>query len=228
MGCILLPAEDSDRLYGGQKPREKFQSYRDGGFPDSINHDKIRVLAGHIYKIICLIDEQRWEEANVALNEENVARSCGIRIDSPFKVAESIDGAVLYAQQRAMWVRGSAKITIPQVALGKRGTAESTWTYPEEIPQLAMRLFPIWLEEWIHAFQWLIAGPVSDETVAFEKSPCFKDGFNPNEVDIYVIYKDLNWNKDVLLETENRYEERIAFADHEKEGNSRQCCTKAG
>jgi len=211
-------------LYRGQNPREKFQSYRDNGSPDSTNHEKIQLLAGHIYKIICFIDEQKWNEANAALNKDMVAQSCGIHIDSPFKVLESVDDAISYAQRRAMFASGSLKMTLPQVALAKKGTPEHQWKYPEELPQLAIRLFPIWLEEWIHAFQNLIAGPICDEVIKFEKSNCFKTTWSANEVDIYAIYKDLDWDKDMLLETENRYDERIAFASHRKEGD--QDCKK--
>ena len=199
-------------LYVGQDSRQKFASYRDRGCPKNVNNDKIRILAGHIHKIICFIDSQNWDKANKALNDLDLAASCGIRIDSPFKICETTDEAITYSLRRAFWSRNKMKLLLPQVAIGHKGMPFSKWVYPEEMPQLAIRFFPIWLEEWIHAFQHFIAGPVSDETIAFKKSECFNTSWDVNEIDIYAIYKDLGWDKKLLKELKSRYDERIAFA----------------
>lgn len=194
-------------------PRQKFARYRDHGSPKNEFHEKIQILAGHIHRIIALVDERKWDDASAALFEQDIARQCGIRIDSPFKICQTVDDAVSFARRNAMWFKGKMKLTLPQVAIGIRGSESFDWGYPDEIPLLAERIIPIWLEEWIHAFQYFIAGPVSEKTIAFKESPEFQTSWDENEVDIFAIYKDLGWNEDMLKENEKFYDERIAFAE---------------
>ena len=219
MGCLVLTQSNLTV----QDPRQKFASYRDNGSPTNEFHDKIQVLAGHIHKIIVLIDECKWSDASDAIFEQGIAQKCGIRIDTPFRICQTADDAVSYTRKNAMWFRNKMKLRLPQVAIGARGSADLDWKYPEDQPVLAERILPIWLEEWIHAFQHFIAGPVSDKTIAFKESPDFLNSWDENEVDIFVIFKDLGWSEDMLLENEKMYDERIAFARQDNERERRWC-----
>jgi|EP01083_Nonionella_stella_P246546 hypothetical protein len=213
MGCTALFPKT--KLYAGQDSRQKFVSYRDHGLPKNVHDDQIQLLAGHISKIIRLIDDQKWDEANEALGRKEIAKSLGFRIDSPFLVCNNDIDAISFCRRKAMWMQHNKKMTLPQVVIASKGTPDSEWMYPEDMPQLAMRIFPIWLEEWIHVFQGLIAGPVCDETIAFRNSRYFENDWDVNEVDIYAIYRDLGWDQEMLHEMESRYDERIAFASHD-------------
>lgn len=218
MGSTIVPHQHKM----ARDPRDKFVCYRDNGLPKNQYHEIIQILAGHILKIIVLIDRQEWDDANEALNKHEIARQCGIRISSPFKVCDSVDSATTFVQNKAMWYPGKMRLALPQVAIGIKGMSDSEWKYPSELSLLAERIFPIWLEEWIHAFQYFIAGPVSEKTIAFEQSRYFQNTWDAKEVDIYAIYRDLGWNKNILQQTEQSYDERIAFAKMYKKETS--CC----
>lgn len=229
MGSKLSLSEQKEETKPRVDSRRKFVRYRDQGSTDNVNNEKIRILAGHILKIICCIEQKKWNEANDALNAKKVAQSCGFRIDTPMKVFDNIDDAITFARGRAMWYKSFKKIRLPQVAIGKKGTSEDEWKFPSEIPELATRIYPIWLEEWIHAFQYLIASPVCDQTIEFQKSPQFNKTWNINEVDVFAIYRDLGWCESMLNEMESRYDERIAFAKFSQKEHSKNqvvilCC----
>ncbi len=218
MGCSLaLPNEPT---VPKSDSRGKLVRYRDHGSPKSDNDEKIRKLAGHILKVICYIDQHKWDQANDALNAEKVAESCGFRIESQIKVFSDLDEAIGYTRGRAMWFKNQMKVRLPQVAIGEKGTSEDAWKFPFQIPELANRFYPIWLEEWIHAFQFFVARPICDKTVEFTKSPQFKDSWDIYEIDVFAIYRDLGWCEEMLNEMESRYDERIAFAHFSKKGDT--------
>ncbi len=194
-------------------PKRKLVNYRDYGMPENQNDDKIRLLAGHILEVISYIDQKEWDKAGKALLDDESARLCGLRIDSPFGVFRNIDDAVRFTRRKAMWFRTSKKLRLPQVAIVGNELDSDHWKYPTDVPSLANAIFPIWLEEWIHAFQFLISSPVCDESVLFQQSPQFKNSWSINEVDIFVIYRGLDWDNDMLREMKNIYSERVAFAD---------------
>jgi hypothetical protein len=219
MGCLVHFLNNQSV----QDPRQMFASYRDNGSPKNEFHERIQLLAGHIHRIIALIDDSRWNDASNAIFEQAVAQKCGLHIDSPFRICQNDDDAVSFARKNAMWYKHKMKLRLPQVAIGTKGSTDFDWEYPEDLPLLAQRILPIWLEEWIHVFQHFIAGPVSQKTVAFKESPGFLQSWDENEVDIFVIFKDLGWDEDMMLENEKCYDERIAFAKMDKTRKI-QCC----
>ena len=89
MGSKLSLSEQQEE---SSKPsvdsRQKFVRYRDQGLTDSVNDETIRLLAGHILKIIFYIDQKKWNEANNALNASKVAQSCGLDQAPPCAVAQ--------------------------------------------------------------------------------------------------------------------------------------------
>ncbi len=193
------------------EPKRKLVNYRDHGIPDNLCDKKIRLLAGHILHIISYIEQNEWIYADSALLDNEKAKLCGLRIDSPFKVCRDVDSAVAFARGKAMFFRNNSKIRLPQVAIGGNNFCTENWKYPSDIEKLAKKIFPIWLEEWIHAFQFLISGVVCDESILFQNSPQFKDTWDIDEVDVYAIYISLGWNVEILNGMESIYDERIAF-----------------
>ncbi len=216
--------------------RSKLVRYRDhglinnvNGFSEDADDDRVRMLAGHILKVICCIDQEKWKEANEALHADKVAETCGFRIDSPIKVFDNVQDAIVYARGKAMWYKALNKVRLPQAAIGKKGTPEDRWKFPYEIPELASRIYPIWLEEWIHVFQSLVAEPVCHKAVEFEKSPKFKKDWDINEVDVFAIFSEMGWSEEMLNEMEGCYDERIAFSDFNRNKTSQNqvvkfCC----
>lgn len=221
MGCMVL----SQTNCNVNDPRKKFASYRDHGSPKNVFHDKIQILAGHIHRIIELIDNSQWTDASDAIFENDIATKCGVHIDSPFRICPNVDDAVSFARKNAMWFKTKMMLRLPQVAIGAKGESNFDWEYPNEIPLLAERIVPIWLEEWIHVFQYFIAGPVSEKTIAFTKSPAFLNTWDENEVDIFVIYKGLGLDEKTLQENEKIYDERIAFAKVDNGERKKRLCS---
>lgn len=211
--CYRFDSNSTSSLQLEASPKRKLIAFRDRGMPKNQNDEQIRRLAGHILKIIQDIELQRWSDANISLLDGDTAKHCGLRIDSPFEVFRNIDDAVHFTRKKAMWFQRNKKIRLPQVAIGGRGSNSLDWKYPAEIPDLAEKIFPILLEEWIHALQFMISSPICDESILFEKSPQFKKSWNINEVDVFALYRNLGWSVEMLHEMEIIYDERVAFLD---------------
>ena len=211
--CYRFDSKSPTSLQLTASPKKNLIAFRDRGIPKNQNDDQIRRLAGHILKIIQDIELQRWNDAITSLLDGGTAKFCGFRIDSPFEVFRNIDDAVHFTRMKATWFQSNKKIRLPLVAIGGKGSNSLDWKYPAEISDLAEKIFPILLEEWIHAFQFMISSPICDESILFGKSPQFKKSWNINEVDVFALYRKLGWNVEMLHEMEIIYDERVAFVD---------------
>ncbi|MEM8637262.1 MAG: DUF4157 domain-containing protein [Cyanobacteria bacterium P01_G01_bin.54] len=185
--------------------------------------EQVRLLADHILKIIQFINAQNWEQAHACLWDRKVAKQCGFRIsskncfiDPTNKDQSTIDIEIEEAIKKGMSF--DKEIVLPEVSISPPNTFAGRTAFNDA--ELAMRVLPVCLEEWIHRLQNKIGQVLSQGTEAFKihAETVEMEGYETwswNEIDIYAIYKDLGWNS-VLKAFKSRYVERKKYDDFTK------------
>lgn len=192
---------------------------------DDKQSDKIRAIARHILTAIEAISSKEWQTAYNLLYNKSVAKIAGhlinlksTYIDATDKEQSDIDAEIELAIGKGMYFDG--KLDLPDVAILPDNDFMQAIS-PSEDGNLAMKVFPVVLEEWIHMFQHMINGFLSEDTLRFRFTEEFMEnqrtsdsatGWNLNEVDIYAIYRELGWDE-VLDAFRARYQERQVFED---------------
>ncbi|MBW4439490.1 MAG: hypothetical protein KME04_20300 [Pleurocapsa minor GSE-CHR-MK-17-07R] len=182
---------------------------------------KIQGMAAHLLAAMNAIDAKDWDEAYRLLYNKGVAAQFGISLSSSFivvsetpgKSQEDIEQEVNTQMEKGM--RFENKLILPDVAVAPPGANIMQFKNAQNTEWLAIKVFPVLLEEWIHEFQHTIGGLLSDSTVEFSQSPAVlanaqqggERQWNMREADIYAIYKELGWAT-VLTDFKARYTER--------------------
>lgn len=182
---------------------------------------RIQQLAAHLLAAMNAIDAKNWDEAYDRLYDKGVAAQFGISLNSSFiviketpeKTQEDIEREVNLQMENGM--RFENKLILPDVAVAPPGANPLDFKNAQNTEWLAMKVFPVLLEEWIHEFQHTIGGLLSDTTIEFSQTPAVlanaqqggERQWNMREADIYAIYKELGWAT-VLQDFKARYTER--------------------
>jgi hypothetical protein len=189
---------------------------------------KIGILAQHLLNIMGLINTGDFPAAYALLKDRGVAGQIGYKISDTSKVIYRRDrswGSVL-AELEQTAKRGFHKngnLLLPDAGVVDDGDDIQQMKTAGNDPRLANLFLPVMLEEWMHAFQGMIGGFISESTEMFSMSsevtenqqlPVGTHGrYDLKEVDIYAVYRELGWNH--LLDTfRSRYTERARFEDH--------------
>lgn len=139
---------------------------RDQGIPSNKNDNILRRLAKHLLSIVIYVKEERWGEACGALYDDTFCQECGIQIDTPFKVFDSIDDAVSFTRRSTLWFKTKKKLQLPLPIIGQRKLSSDFWKYPMEVRPLAEKISPIIFEAWLDCFQFFLAdGTKNSSTV---------------------------------------------------------------
>jgi hypothetical protein len=186
----------------------------------------VAAMAAHLLGITNALGGGDWGTAYQALYNKGVAKLANHSISlkstyistADYGSQEEIDQAIEAGISKGMYFSNSRTLNLPDVGVYP-GTDILRAVTPATDPHLAQMVLPVALEEWIHMFQHLIGGYLSDATYSFEASAEVTRNktsgdreWNMNEVDIYAVYRDLGWNQ-VLDAFRSRYEERRAFED---------------
>lgn len=197
--------------------KEKLTTY----INDQGASQKIQKLAAHLLAAMNAIDAKNWDEAYRLLYDKAIAGEFGISLKSSFivisetsdKTQDQIEKEVNTQMEKGM--RFENLLVLPDVAVAPPRANPLDFKTAQNTGWMAMKVFPVLLEEWIHEFQHTIGGLLSDSTIAFSRSPEVQQNeqqvggqkWNMREADIYAIYKELGW-VDVLEDFKSRYEER--------------------
>lgn len=191
---------------------------------DSEQAEHIRRAAQNILNVINALIGRDFETASTMLYSNDMARGLKHHINLKFvsirgvgKSQSEIDKEVEQAIGKGMYFQG--KLDLPAVMIDMGSDQDPIM--PENDESLAMKVLPVVLEEWIHMFQHMIGGLLSENTEAFAATPEVQENqtlpegggkWNMREVDIYAIYRDLGWDT-VLDAFRSRYTERQKFED---------------
>jgi hypothetical protein len=186
---------------------------------DLTQTQSVNDLAAHLLAVINGIDAQQWDTVNNLLYSQAMVKRLKHKINFQTGYIDitglnqtQIDIEVDKAVTKGMYWKDSKTLDLPEVALLPNNDFSQAIT-PQSDPQLAMKVYPVVLEEWTHMFQNMSGNLLSTSARVFAGSDEVAQNpqWSMHEMDIYAIYRDLGWAS--ILDTfKARYPERQKYA----------------
>lgn len=213
MGC----AQSSHAASDVSAPRglDALNRYKDTHYPNS----NIHKLSNGLISVIENFNDQNYEAAYELLTDVTFLGDIGYRLKCKyifFDPETPIDEAVAPVTTAMSYNTSSKQVIDLTDVIIKNGADVVDVRTAGNDPLLAVRVLPIFIEEYIHILQHLIGGHLSPDTTAFKRSNKFKKEDDLDEVDICAFYRDLGWNQIVTC-FYPRYPERLRFLEFVEE-----------
>lgn len=188
----------------------------------------VRLMAKQINKIMQLITNKEFEAAYKILTSSDNLAAINYTIDYENDVDIYPDDDLETMLKTAIFMHFPDKrhIKISDIYFDGEHFLKLK---PPDIGAKAPLILATMLEEWIHAFQNLIQGNLSDciqdfkEFTERKKDEFGLDGWSLNELDIFTIYQELGWNN-LLDNFADRYEERKIYKEYVEAKRGKERC----